>query len=317
MKDNIGNLHENDWNNMELKDQHCYLVYTTANDDRTYLNDFFNFDDMARRHPGVSHIDIVIAVSQVHPFCTIDIMALNALRKRAEESGWLSVLNIVWKGNVGRDFSSAQACLNLLANVIAEHDYILVRNRSSYGPLTGNWYQAYKQQYHKFPNTGLVGSTINLSGHPSMPNPKNAVHVQSYCCFSQWLHLKRLVDDFPGIRCLNRIDVIVQGEIALSRRIMENNLQISCLQWPNIVFNLSMLDPSAVLRSDDYKTVNNIPFRFKMYRKSFRRPRGIILGLLWLFQMKILSFFYSGLQLNKNIFTEKSAEKSVRIHEYD
>jgi hypothetical protein len=299
---------------MNLDDKNYYLIYTTANDDPAFVNDFFNFDDMARRHPGVPHIDIVIAVSQVRPFSAIDVFALNALKKRAEHSGWLNVLKIVWKGNIGRDFSSMQACLNLLANVITEQDYILVRNRSSYGPLTENWYQAYKQQYHKFPKTGLVGSTINLSGHPSMgDHKKNAIHVQSYCYFSQWSHLKRLVDDFPGIHSLSRIDVIVQGEIVLSRRIMENNLQISCLQWPDNVFNLSMLDPLVSLSSEGNKTINNIPFRYKMYRKSFRRPRGIILGSIWLLRMKILSLFYSGLQLNNNIFTEKH----LRVNEYD
>ena len=312
MKAGIENLPGNDRNNTNLNNQHCYLIYVTANDDPTYINDFFNFDDMARMNPGVSHIDIIIAISQARPFRAIDIMALNALRKRAEDSGWLKVLNIVWKGNVGRDFSSAQACFALLANVISEYDYIMVRNRSSYGPLAVNWYQAYKRQYHKFPNTGMVGSSINLSGHPLMSDPKNAIHVQTYCYFSQWLHLKKLVDDFPGIGCLNKFDVIVQGEIALSGRIMENDLQISCLQWPNDVFNLSMRHSSVTLNGSGIKSVANIPIRYRIYRKSFRRPRGLIFGLLWLFRIKIMSYFYSGLQPN-NYFSEKH----VRIFNYD
>ncbi len=292
-------------------DQHCYLIYSTANDDPMYVDDFFNFDDMARFHPGVPMVNIILVVSQVNLFSKADMLALSLLRWRAESSGHLKVIEIILKGNIGRDFSSVKCGLNLLQNRAKIDDSIMVRNRSSYGPTCKNWYEVFSRQYLKFQDTGLVGCTISLKGHPSMANPEGAIHVQSYCYFSRWKHLGNLVDDFPGVQSLNRISTIVGGEIELSKRIMNNGLYISCLNWPEVVFDSSMLNRTLNFEYGSVENKKKIPFRYKIHRKSFRRPRGLLLGFMWIFFMRLLGFTQQYLQLGffKGNF--------LRLYEYD
>jgi len=143
-----------------------HLAYLTANDRSDFIADYLHFRNMARRCPGVPHVEITIAVSRVRPFSAAYTRALDGLVRCAAASPWLSVRAVIWKGNVGRDFGSTQACLKSIAEVATVQDYVMVRNRSAYGPLTDSWYSAYIEQYEKHPATGLVGSTINLIGHP-------------------------------------------------------------------------------------------------------------------------------------------------------
>ncbi len=290
---------------------HCYLIYSTANDDPMYVDDFFNFDDMARFHPGVPMVNIIVVVSQVILFSKSDTLALSLLRWRAESSGRLKVVEIIFKGNVGRDFSSVKCGLNLLQNSAKKDDSVMVRNRSSYGPTSKDWYKVFSRQYLKFKNTGLVGCTISLKGHPSMTNPEGAIHVQSYCYFSHWQHLENLTDDFPGVRSLNRISTIVDGEIELSKRIMNNGLYISCLNWPDAVFDSSMLNCPSNFECGPVENIQKIPFRYKIHRKSFRRPRGLLLGFMWIISMRLLSLTQKYLQL------EFFKGNILRLYEYD
>jgi len=288
-----------------------YLIYITANDLSTYLDDFFNFDDMARFAPGVPQVNVVIAVSQVNPFSDFDKMVLGMLRWRIEKSKHLKVTNILLKGNIGRDFSSTKVCLDTLIDVAKDDSFVLVRNRSSYGPICKNWFSAFAEQYSKYSDTGLVGSTISLNGHPSMPNPEGAIHVQTYCYFSQWRHLKDMIDDFPGSKSLDRISTIVDGEIELSKRIMSHGLKISCLNWPDIYFDSSILNALPDFGGCLNGNIKKLPFRYKMYRKSLRRPRGLLLGMLWIVLIKVLAFSYASFRW------KISKENYQRLYEYD
>jgi hypothetical protein len=288
-----------------------YLIYVTANDDDTYLNDFLNFDDMARFPSGVSHLDVVIAVSQVKPFSEVDKMVFRMLRWRIERTKHLNVSNIIFKGNVGRDFSSVKVCLDSLKNIAKDDSFILVRNRSSYGPVCRNWFSAFSEQYSKHPDMGLVGSTISLSGHPTTPNPEGAIHIQSYCYFSQWCRFKNLIDDFPGSRSLDRISTIVDGEIELSRRIMANGLKIACLNWPDTYFDFSMLNTRPSLYGRLNENVKELPLRYKIYRKSLRRLRGLFLGVFWIILMKVLTLSFA------LFHWEISHGSYQRLYEYD
>lgn len=144
-----------------------------------------------------------------------------------------------------------------------------------------------------------------------MSDLESAIHVQSYCYFSQWRHIKNLIDDFPGSQSLDRISTIVKGEIELSRRIMSNGLKISCLNWPDIYFDYSMLNSLPDFGDRLRGSINRLPFRYKMYRKSMRRPRGLILGFIWITIIKVLSFSYSLLRW------KISQDSYQRLYEYD
>lgn len=235
---------------------------------------------MADRDPGVPGVEITVAISRVRPFSTMDRRAIDGLIRRAASSRRLNVRVVIWKGNIGRDFSSARACLASIAEVAADHDFVMVRNRSAYGPLTDSWYHAYVRQYEKFPSTGLVGSTINFSGHPRRPTGGDSIHVQTYVYVSQWQHLKVLVPDYPGSQCDDRLELIVAGEIALSRRIMDRGLRLTCLHWPDHAFDsLTRPDPSLP-RADIKRSVVRAPFRYK-YRQYHQSPTAVLQQLVW------------------------------------
>jgi hypothetical protein len=157
---------------------------------------------------------------------------------------------VIRKGNIGRDFSSAEACLRSMADAIGDDDYVLVRNRSAYGPSRSGWYKEFVAQYERHPNTGLVGSTINLLGHPLRPSGGSPTHVQTYAYLSQWRNLVGLADAYPASRCVERLQLIVDGEIGLSQHILAHDLGISCLLWPDELFRADSAIPSHLPWSD-------------------------------------------------------------------
>ncbi|HQU07453.1 MAG: hypothetical protein B7X04_00565 [Parcubacteria group bacterium 21-54-25] len=242
-----------------------FLAYATANDAPNYLADFLNFRNMARLNPGVDRVLVYIAISCVRGVNATDLRAINGLRKMAADCPWLEVQEIIWKSNIGRDFSSVEACLQHMQKEAAAEDFIMVRNRSAYGPFSRSWYQSYVDQYMKFPKTGLVGSTINLVGHPKRPVPGQTAHVQTYVYLTQWQHLEDMCTAYPGAGCADRLDIINQGEIGLSRNILHRGLGISCLYWSDL-FLTEENDASVEVPRTDIRVLAKdapLPLRYR------------------------------------------------------
>jgi hypothetical protein len=258
-----------------------YLAYLTANDLGSFNLDHLHFRNMARRDPGVPFVEVVVAVSEVLPFSATDRRSLELLAECAAQSQWLGVSVVIWKGNVGRDFGSARACLKWIAESARDEDFVMVRNRSAYGPLCGDWYGAYIAQYRRHPNTGLVGSTINLVGHPKIPPGEVwSPHVQTYVYLSKWRHLEPLVADYPGSSRASRPEVIAQGEIGLSRRIMGGGLRISSLCWPDRAFDTQSPDDLSLPHTDIKSEVRGLPFLYKQSGYTYR-PQALAARAVW------------------------------------
>jgi len=263
-----------------------HLIYVTANDQRNFSIDYLNFRNMIARHPGVPRVDITIAISRVRPWSKGNEMEMGALVGAAEAAPWLAVRAVIWKGNVGRDFSSTEACLQSLVGIAEADDFVMVRNRSAYGPFTDDWYSAYVDQFEKHPGTGLVGNTINLTGPPTMPAGEDGRHVQTYIYLSRWKHLAPLAASYPGRRCLDNASAILDGELGLNRKIMAAGLDISCLYWPERTFGLATADDPALPRKDIKAQVESLPFRYKFpdYRRNREAMQSRIawvLGARW------------------------------------
>ena len=263
---------------------HYHLAYLTANDQSSFVVDFLHFCNMARWNPGVPHVEITIAVSQVRPFSQTDVHELDRLARRADSAKWLSVKAVIWKSNLGRDFSSARICLKSIQERARKRDFVMVRNRSAYGPLAHSWYHDYVAQYCRFPETGLVGSTINLSGHPKLcrlnSRRDGVTHVQTYVYLSQWKHLVTFIESYPGSRCVNRLEVIEKGEIGLSRRIVNAGLKLSCLYWPQHVFDAVNPEDPKLPRYDIKGMATGVPLRYK-YAQYLRHPRSLFYRATW------------------------------------
>lgn len=290
-----------------------HLAYLTANDQRDFSVDYLHFRNLARQSPGVAHVEITIAISRVRPFSPANFRQIEALVKCAAASPWLSVRTVIWKGNIGRDFSSARASLQSIGETASANDYVMVRNRSAYGPLTDSWYQAYVEQYERHPGTGLVGSTINLSGPPTLPEDEDGRHVQTYVYLSQWRHLEALIDDFPGCQCTDNPGAILHGEIGLSRQMMARGFKLSCLYWPEHAFGMTSHDDASLPHEDIKGTVTGLPFLYKF--PAYRRSRGPFLRrLAWL-----SSLAASRLQFNPRTRSRLAGSgiRHVQLGEYD
>ena len=260
-----------------------HLAYLTANDKR-FAADYLHFRNMTRRSPGVQTVLLTIVVSRSRPVSAFDLASVERIVGCTRDCPWLDVRGVLWKGNLGRDFSSAAVALNDISGIVQESDYVMVRNRSAFGPLTENWYRQYVDQYNRHPATGLVGSTINLIGHPLRPDVEDTPHVQSYIYLSQWKHLGPMAKDYPGSRRADRLDVVVEGEIGLSRQIMADGQQISCLNWPEHAFSADGPVPSSLPRRDIKRMALRLPFRYKY--GSYYFSRSSILGLIvWMLHL--------------------------------
>ncbi|MFT3906446.1 MAG: hypothetical protein QM718_09100 [Steroidobacteraceae bacterium] len=260
------------------------LLYLTANDEGRFTTDAQHFARMCQCHPGVERVEVLIVVSAVRPFSAADQRALDWLIADCAACGWLSIRAVIWKGNVGRDFSSAEAGLRVLAGAPgnglmqpapAAGDFVMVRNRSGYGPFAAGWYRAYVDQYQRDPQTALTGSTLCLRGHPRLASDPPWAHVQTYVYLSQWRHFAPLADHYPAARCVDRTELIVTGEIGLSRGLLLAGWRISCLHWPELAFDAGLAMDSSLPRIDFKNQDLGLPIRYKFkgYRRGLRAWR--------------------------------------------
>lgn len=275
-----------------------FLVYSTANDDPNYIADFLNFTNMVRFHPRVDSIDVHISISLVTPLSNLDRFAMTSLIRLTADCPWINIRSVTWKSNVGRDFSSVAASLRRISGIARSHDFVMIRNRSAYGPFSDGWYRAYLSQYTKHPGVGLVGSTINFSGHPQRPTAEIATHVQTYVYATEWRHLESLLSDYPGERCKDRLDLINEGELGLSRRILGQGLGLSCLKWPDQVFTLTRPSDPDLPQGDDKATADSLPLRYR-FAEHLRDRTTLFQRLLWKARLKTARVRTGGRDLSK------------------
>jgi hypothetical protein len=267
-----------------------YLAYLTANDDPTYKADYFNFLNMAQHHPGVSHIHIYIAVSEVNELSPCDRKKISQIAEILDCCEWLTVQKILFKSNVGRDFSSAESCLGEISKVAGQSDWVMVKNRSGYGPNAKSWYYSYIQQYQKLSSGGLVGSTINFAGHPAKPAPGKTTHIQTYIYLGELKVLAPLIGNYPAAKCVDRVELIVKGEIGLSQYILNQGMQLTCLHWPNSIFSSDFSVDRALPQHDIKSKVTDVPIRYK-YSGYFYNPRNFSRYLIWQITQAIARLF--------------------------
>lgn len=248
-----------------------HLAYCTANDSRYFLADYLNLKRLKNYPSGVSIVELTIVISEVRPRTTGDERNVARLVSLFKSYPLITVRDIIWKSNVGRDFSSARDALTSIRRDSIGPAFVLVRNRSAYGPFCAGWYSAFVDQFQSSPGVGLVGVTINQSGHPAKPSPPPNVHVQTYAYLSTVEVLHGLIDDYPAHSISDRTALIVEGEIGLSRRLLNSGYKITSLYWRDHYFSLEKLTDDALPTKDIKKLVREMPFRYK-FRSYFIAP---------------------------------------------
>ncbi|WP_420317634.1 hypothetical protein [Ekhidna sp.] len=257
------------------KDRKYFLGYLTANDS-DFRVDLANLYLMTKKHPGVHKIEMYIVVSELDSHKT-NHNALNQMSSLVAGCKWLSLNKIMIKGNIGRDFSSAQLFLSEIENDAKDHDMVMIRNRSAYGPFKKNWYSSYLKLIDSNPHIGLVGTTINFTGSLDRSYLHAVTHVQTYQYLCKWETISDFVTKFPGQNATERLEIIDEGEIGLSYGIMKKGLSIACLNWPNHTFSLENPADENLPKGDIKMDVKSLPF---LHRESNPDYPGQVLSVL-------------------------------------
>jgi hypothetical protein len=229
-----------------------FLAYATANEGTNYLVDAANIQRWISLRAGLEPIHVCFAVSQVHRRNKFEERFFRKLADQLEQSGRFRVVDIIFKSNVGRDFSSWKACLSRFRSLADPDDFVLMLNRSAYGPLTKNWFYRYTVPFSERPGLGICGSSINQ---------QFKTHVQSYAWMSRMGIMTELLKDFPGAKARTRSEAIFIGEIGTSQRIMAQGHSITSLAWPQEVFDSGRPNERTFPQFNIAPDLSDTPFR--------------------------------------------------------
>ena len=218
--------------NTNLKYFHCYA---TGNDFRFFRQDFKNLKRIKNIVSGVDEIYLFIAVSKVRRFNFFDIIFKKIVQKMFKNHPAIKLVGIIFKSNIGRDFSSYQAMFEKIKPLVSDNDYVFFQNRSGYGPFRENWYKNFVEQFEKFPSVAICGSTINFCDHPFISSNNDMAHVQTYSFLTKVSFLKLFGEDFPAINETDKLKIIANGEIVLSQFFLNKGYKITSIEWPNEV----------------------------------------------------------------------------------
>lgn len=214
--------------------QNYFHCYATANDQRHYYRDIQNLLRIKNVSAGVPKLQLYIAISKVHSLSFFDRFFVWSIQQLFRKHPKVELKSIFFKPNVGRDFSSYAMMLDLIQQTALPHDYVFFQNRSGYGPFKNHWYLDFINQFEKYENTALCGSTINFRDHPLRSYRHDIPHIQTYAFMTKVLVLKLLEGSFPGIQGTSRLDMVFDGEINLSQFYLKRGYGISCMEWSDV-----------------------------------------------------------------------------------
>jgi len=261
-----------------------YLAYATANESWRFFWDLQNFQRLAIFDPGVAHVDIFIAVSEVVPRRESHYRDLARLCRIAESNPRLRVRQLIFKPNTGQDFSSWNRSLSAIADECSPYDCVLCVNRSAFGPLDHGWYVRFVNQLEREPGIALCGNSINFEGYVAPPGPEHT-HVQTYAFLGRPHLLAPHFARLPGLLAPTRERAILDGEIALSKALLREGYGITSLAWPEHVFFKHCAHDPALPQINISFELSATPYRH-WGREDYLAARAWWRRLAWLIHLK-------------------------------
>jgi hypothetical protein len=241
---------------------HCYA---TANDQSLYFQDLQNLMRLKKYDSGYRKIKLFIAISEVKTVGILDRLFMKLIKKMFHMHPSIELKEVVFKNNVGRDFSSFESLFLKVKQIAHSDDYIFFQNRSGHGPFRKQWYTNFVKQFEKFESIAICGSTINFMDHPNRSLNKNVPHVQTYSFLTKVFYMTMLNGNFPGSEETTKFDIICKGEIAFSQFFLEKKYNITCIEWPDeAISNQS----KAIVTSDVKK---NVTAKHYFYHRKYLR----------------------------------------------
>ncbi len=146
------------------------------------------------------------------------------------------IKKLCFRDNNGQDLGAYNYGYDHLKSISYQDDVIFM-NTTLQGPAQNDWLKKYHQLFHKTPDTGLCGISLNshntnLKENPFMP------HVESFFLYSNMLILQKV---FPENLCdvnlgQDKNRIISEGEIQLSQKILQAGYSIGCKTHDNFFF---------------------------------------------------------------------------------
>jgi hypothetical protein len=143
-----------------------------------------------------------------------------------------------FRDNRGQDFGAYDYGYQLLRNQGHQGD-VLFMNSSVSGPHGHGWLAKYRDQFRRHPKVGLCGIGLNSHDTSAGEGPF-APHVQSYFLYTSM----KVLDDAIGPRLfdadsadkLDKVEVIRQGEIGVSERVLDAGYSITSPAFPEFAY---------------------------------------------------------------------------------
>lgn len=167
------------------------------------------------------------------------------------------IKKLFFRNNTGQDIGAYNFAFNYLKKVGYDQD-VLFMNSAIDGPHHDGWLLHYNRLFHARKDIGLCG--INMHSHNSkLKNNPFMPHIQSYFLYT---NMQILMKVFKGNLCgadisNNRTQLISEGEIGISQKILDNGYAICCMAFENFFYRKG--------------GVWDIPFGEYRFKKEFGR----------------------------------------------
>lgn len=265
---------------LERKFFHCYA---TANDKRFYLEDIKNLKRILMHDAGVGKIYLYIAISLVNKQSYWDDLFVKNISKMFSNQDRVILKSIFFKDNRGRDFSSYSELKKMILPFTSDSDYVFFQNRSACGPYFDNWLVQFIEHFNKHDSIALCGSTINFNDHPKRSQRNDLPHIQTYAFVTSLKYLNMLPKVFPGEKEVDRLQIILNGEIGLSQFYLKRQFSIVCLEWPDEIIALSSKAISTADCKEKVKELHSFYHRHYINKNKARRIKNPLFPALSLY----------------------------------
>ena len=167
--------------------------------------------------------------------------------------GYSFVNQLFFRENSGQDIGAYDFGYKYLNDQQFNGD-VLLMNSSVSGPISDGWLLKYHDLFHKEPDTGLCGITMNADAGP---------HVQSFFLYTSMSVLNHVYPQgLPGGSALvDKGDLIHKGEIAISAGVLDAGYGIRCSAFPDFFYKAGRewaIPPFDVRYKKQYQELANV-----------------------------------------------------------
>jgi hypothetical protein len=179
------------------------------------------------------------------PFLFKNYWSLTNEKYKSLQNKYPFINNVYFRDNTDMDIGAYNHGLDILRSENYQGD-VLFMNTSVILPSRDGWLGDYQRLFYREDNTGLCGTTLNHNNNISQP-PIFMPHVQSFFLYTNTDILMKVFDNrlpcnssntnsvfiSDGSTYSEKDRIIVNGEIGISQRVLNQGYSIRCSSFPD------------------------------------------------------------------------------------